>query len=392
VQTRGELDLVKQAADLQVELEFGDTRGQGKLRFASFESPQISANLHFNVLAPALLALAGPDAAAADAAAASDAAADAGAGHPGAGHPGAGHPGAISNDDSPDPDPGAEQALPLNAIRAMDTRVVLSIDRAIFAGHVVKKLQVKLRAVDGIVKINSLTGKLHGGELAMTATINAQHNTARLNTKGGLIGMDIAKALKAVDAEPVMSGKADLDWRLGSRGTSSAQLLEAMRGPIKLAGSGVTLHQLGIEKLLCEAVALANGESLAEVLPDSTRFKTLSADLKMNRGELQMKPLRAELSQVKLTGEGALDLLKQDFSVTFTARLSPGLAELDPACRVNERITAIGWPVNCEGSITGDPAGWCSVDSQQIIEDLATREVQRKLEKEAGKFLDKFLN
>ena len=105
-----------------------------------------------------------------------------------------------------------------------------------------------------------------------------------------------------------------------------------------------------------------------------------------------MKPLRAELSQVKLKGEGAMDLLKQDFSATFTARLSPGLAKLDPACRVNERITAIGWPVNCKGSITGDPAGWCGVDSQKIIADLAVGEVQRKFEKEAGKYLDKFLN
>jgi hypothetical protein len=153
--------------------------------------------------------------------------------------------------------------------------------------------------------------------------------------------------------------------------------------------SEVILQSLGIEKMLCEAVALVNRESLTETLSDNSQFETLSIKLKMNSGKLRMQALKAELSHASLSGEGALDILSQDFKATFTARLSPSLAELDPACRVNDRLTAIGWPVDCKGSVSGDPAQWCSVDSQKIIEDMATREVQRKVEKEAGKYLDK---
>ena len=51
---------------------------------------------------------------------------------------------------------------------------------------------------------------------------------------------------------------------------------------------------------------------------------------------------------------------------------------------------AIDWPVKCKGNTSEDPAKWCGVDTQEIIEDLAKNEAQRTIEKEAGKLLDKF--
>ncbi len=362
VSANGAIDLMKQAADLQIELSLGEIRGDGALRYASFETPQINANMHFNQFDPALLALAGPDAAV-----------------------------AADNEPSSGASDG-DQALPLNAIRAIDTKAILLIDQANFAGHSVKKMQVKLRAVDGIVKINSLTGSVHGGKLKMKATFNGKHNTAKLNTKGGLTGMGIGLALQAMGSEPVMTGKADLQWQLNSTGSTSNQLIEHMKGPIDLQTSKVVLKNLGIEKMLCQAVAMANQESLKAKLPDTTQFENLSVKLRMNQGKVQMKPFRAELANIKLTGEGTLDILPQNFKATFAASLSPGLGKLDPACRVNDRLTAIAWPLSCEGSLDGDPAGWCGVDSQQIIEDLATEEAKHQLEKEGSKLLDKLFN
>ena len=332
------------------------------MRYASFETPQINAKMHFNQFDPALLALAGPDAAVAADKEPSSSASD------------------------------GDQALPLNAIRAIDTKAILSIDQANFSGHIVKKMQVKLRAVDGIVRINSLTGSVHGGKLSMKATFNGKHNTAKLNTKGGLTGMGIGLALQAMGSEPVMTGKADLQWQLNSNGSTSNQLIERMKGPIDLQTRKVVLKNMGIEKMLCEAVAMANQQSLKAKLPDTTQFENLSAKLRMNEGKVQMKPFRAELANVKLKGEGALNILPQDFKATFTASLSPGLGKLDPACRVNDRLTAIAWPLNCKGSLDGDPASWCGVDSQQIIEDLATKEAKHQLEKEGSKLLDKLFN
>lgn len=71
--------------------------------------------------------------------------------------------------------------------------------------------------------------------------------------------------------------------------------------------------------------------------------------------------------------------------------MSPALAELDPACRVNKRLTDIEWPVKCKGSLADEPAKWCGVDVEEIVADMARNEVQRKVKKEASRLFDKLL-
>lgn len=203
--------------------------------------------------------------------------------------------------------------------------------------------------------------------------------------------MSISEALKAANAKTVVKGNADLNWKLKSSGRTVNQLIEAMTGPINLATQEVEISDLGVEKMLCEAVAITNREKLAVELPESTRFEALSLAMNMGDGLLIMNPLRADLSNLKLSGSGSLNILSQEFEATFGAALSEGLAAVDPACRVNKRLVGIEWPVNCAGKISEDPGEWCSVNSQKIIKQMASKEIERKIEKEAGKLLDKFL-
>ncbi len=357
LQTRGEVDLAGQVADLALSLSSGETRGEGSLRYARFESPQIDTRLKLNLLNPALLALAGPEAAARS-----------------------GGDTATSNGDQP---------LPLDAIRAIDTRAELAIDQATFDAHTISELQTNLRIVDGVIQISSLTGVLHGGQLQAQAVFNGKHNTATFDTSGQLAQLDIAAALAATGAKPVLTGSASLEWQLASKGRTSKELLASLNGPIKLATSRVVLQDTSVEHMLCQAVALTNQEQLTATFPTSTAFKTLGADIQLSDGKARLAPLRAELPQVTLKGTGNLDLLSKDFKATFKARLSPELETLDRACRVSKRLTDIDWPVDCKGNANDDPAKWCSVDTAEIIEDLGKNEAKRKLQKEAGKLLDK---
>ena len=362
LELKGLYDISKQVADLELAIDLGATQGKGKLRFASFESPQIDTTLHLNLLDPALLVLAGPDAAAAAPTAA------------------------------PTADTGAatgDEPLPLGALRGIDTRANLTIDQARFEGHVVHNAKIQLRAVDGLIKINTMTGTLHGGELDMTASLNAQHSSAKLNTKGGLKRLEISEALIAMESEPSVSGKANLTWKINGSGATQNELIKALSGPISLTTKKVVLKDMSIEKQLCQAVALVNGQSLSKKLPHQSQFESLFIKLKLNDGKLMMKPLNAKLASMSLTGKGVVDLLKQDFSAEFEANISSELADLDPACKVDERLTSIEWPLNCKGKLSDDPAGWCSVDTGDIIADMATYEAKRQIKKESGKLLNK---
>jgi|GEM_PF-807001 len=375
VATSGTVDISRQIADLQLQADIADTRAEGQLRYASYESPQIDADLHLNRFTPALIAIAGADAAAADAAAA----------------------GAASNDNGEESAAGEGTPLPLDALRVMDTRANLRIDEVLWDGHRVTDLTAKLRVVKGEAILPTVTGTVHGGKLDMKANLNAKHSLAKLNTQGSLSAVDINEALAAAEVKPMMSGKASLSWKLHGQGNSSGALTNSLRGPIDLQTEEAMLLGMGVEKMLCEAVALINQEALSAEFPADSRFDALSVKIMMGDGKATLQPLQARLADIRLLGKGALDITSMDFDTTFTAKLLPGLSKLDPACRVNERITAIDWPVVCEGNVAGEPAQWCSVDSGEILSDMAEYELKRKaqekiedkLGEDAGKALKK---
>ncbi len=125
--------------------------------------------------------------------------------------------------------------------------------------------------------------------------------------------------------------------------------------------------------------------SLAADFPNSSAFEELSVKINLGKGKAKLQPLKAKFPDIRLSGKGTLDIVTMDFDTNFAAKLSPGLAKLDPACRVNDSITAIEWPVSCKGNVTGEPGDWCSVDTADIIEDLAGNELKRKAQKEVEK-------
>ena len=354
IDTSGEVDINRQVADLNLIATIGDTKAEGQLRYAAFESPQIDTQLRLNLFTPALLALAGPEAAAAEATA-------------------------------PVPEDTQDTPLPLDALRLMDTRADLSIDKVIWGAHIVDNLKAKMRVNKGAANFPSITGDIHGGRLDMKASLNAKHSLAKVNTKGGISNIDIAKVLVASEVEPILTGKANLAWKLNGQGNTSGAITQTLKGPIDLQTQEAVLKDMAVEKMLCEGVALVNQESLAADFPTSSAFEELSVKINLGKGKARLQPLKATFPDIRLSGKGTMDIVSMDFDTTFAAKLSPGLAKLDPACRVNESITAIEWPVNCVGNVTGEPGEWCSVDTAEIIEDLAGNEIKRKAQKEVEK-------
>ncbi len=360
LRTNGVVDLNRQSADLQLALTLGATRGNGTLRYASFESPQIDSVLQFNLLDPALLALAGPDAVAL------------------AGNEST----AVSGD----------QSLPLDALRAIDAHTVVTIEQARFGAHTVNNMQAKLLALDGLIQVTALSGDLHGGKLKASGTLNGKHNAVTLETSGSLNRLDIATVLSATESKLAATGNATLNWELHSQGNSENALTAALHGPIKFTTEEVVVKDVGVEQLLCQTVALSNREQLTATFPVDTRFTTLAADIQVAAGKATLTPLRAELSGVALSGSGNYDLLSKNFDAALKARLSPELEQLDHACRISKRLLAIDLPINCSGSVGTEPAQWCRVDATKIVQDLTVNEGLEKLEKKASRFLDKLLN
>ncbi|MEQ8514473.1 MAG: AsmA family protein, partial [Chromatocurvus sp.] len=350
----GGLDINTQVAELTLAFTVEQMRGNGSLRYAAFESPQIDADLSVNEFNPALLVLAAPEAAAEAAA----------------------------------PNDTGSTTLPYDALRSIDSAARLRIDRVVLDQHVLSNVTATLRAREGKITLSPVQGTLHDGDIDFTAELNARYNPATLTTQGSVESLDIASAVRAMSTTVGASGRAGLTWEISARGDSTEALTASLTGPIRLRTDAVTVQGINAQRQFCEAVALVNQESLTTTFPPNTDFSELKADINLAEGQARLDPLSAELPALGLTGNGTLDLAAQDFRASIRASIRD-TAGLDPACRVNERLAALRWPVECKGNLADAPASWCRVDTGEILKDLAEGEVKRQVEKEAGKLLKK---
>lgn len=350
----GSVDINSQVANLNLAFTVDQMLGSGTLRYAEFESPQIDAELSINEFNPALLALAGPAAAA----------------------------------QAEQPADAGPITLPYDVLRSIDTAARLHIDRVVFDQHVISDVVASLRAHEGRITLDPAQGTLHDGDIDFSAELDARYNPATLTTQGSLENLDIASVVRASSNAVAASGRAGINWDISATGDSGDALLASLSGPIRLRTDAVTVEGVNVQHQFCQAVALVNQESLTATFQPDTVFSQLEADINLADGQARLDPLSATLPALGLTGNGTLDLTSQDFRASIRASVSDTVG-LDPACRVNERLADLRWPVECNGNLADEPASWCRVDTSEIIKDLAEGEARRQVEKEAGKLLQK---
>lgn len=350
----GTVDLRRQRADLALDFALADARGSGDLVYARFQSPQIDAQLSANRLSPALLALGGPGAAAAPAA------------------------------------PAA--AVPYDALRGLDTRARLHLGEVTVGAHRLRAVDATLRAVEGTVTISDATARLHGGEVALTATLDARYAPASVDSEGSVRGLSLGRLLEALEVGLAARGSADLDWTLTSRGGDADALLRALAGPLRLRTEAVTLEDIGLEATFCGVVALLRQEALTATFPTDTAFTRLEADARLDGGSARLARLEASTAALDLAGDGRLGLVDGDFEATLAARLAPGFGERDRACRLDERLAALTWPVSCRGNIADEPRRWCRLDTATLVERALREEAESRLRDRAGKLLEQLFD
>ncbi|MEL7044167.1 MAG: AsmA family protein [Pseudomonadota bacterium] len=361
----GDFNIQTQIAEVDIALQSDGLAGDGKLRFASFESPQIDASLNLSELTPALLVLAGPEAAAAEAEATETAPEETSSSGP--------------------------TSLPLHSLRMIDTKADLRIARVTVDAHVLENVEAGLRVVDGVATLDPVKANLHGGAIDFKAVFNGRYNTAQLSTEGSVADFDVGQATAALDAGVEASGTAMLNWSLNGQGADGDALIGSLNGPIGFSTEDITVVGIAMQQMVCRGVALVNQEALSGEFPVDTHFDALSADIQLEDGVARLDPLTAQLPAVGLTGNGNLDIASGDLRASLRAQLADGLGELDPACRINERYTELRWPVECKGNLSGDPGEWCGIDATEIVKDLAEGELKRKAGEEAGRLLKNLL-
>ncbi|MDX2351625.1 AsmA family protein [Stutzerimonas xanthomarina] len=265
----------------------------------------------------------------------------------------------IGSGTTPLPDKPTQQAwssttaLPVSALRNLDTRINLSIDNLTAMKLPVDSFALKARTAGGLLTLEQLRGGLYNGRVEASASLDVRPQVPLITAQTRLARVPIEGLLQSQGEEVVIKGLLNLDSDIRTQGNSQQAWIDNLNGKIGFIIDNGILVDANLEQQLCRAIATLNRKPLSsEPRGKDTPFRELKGNLTLRNGVASNPDLKVSIPGLTVNGEGDVDLrvLGMDYRIGLVIEGDKGDMP-DPACAVNERYVGIEWPLRCRGPL-----------------------------------------
>ncbi len=295
----------------------------------------------------------------------------------------------------------SREPIDLSALTLLDGDVNLRAGALIYREHRLENADVSARLADGVLRVERLTGLLHGGQADGTMTVVAA-NPATYDLSLAVENFSVASLL-GLDGPLGAVGTGSMRFEGGSAGATAAALIAALRGQ-----GGLTLTDLDIRAGQVRGTALAGilepvaalnelAGSLLGGLGASQRLADLESRFAIDQGRLTFDPLRLVSALYEGTLAGDIDLMDWTINADGVADLtdSPLKAALGSIIKLPDQLPvsiagALDSPsVNIQTAGLPSGAGDLGAQAEEAIRELApeAEKVIRDVAPEAERIL-----
>lgn len=273
----------------------------------------------------------------------------------------------------------SETALPLESLRQLKMNGQVRMDTMTVKGMRMQDITLTVQAQDGQIDISPLQGRLYGGTLDSSATVDVRGKTPILRSKATLNTIEVQSLLQDLSGKGLLSGLATVHTSIATQGLDSTALLQALNGNLQLnlkngsfQGADL-LHQIRSTYLVLKGKAPAASDS------QQTKFSSLDFGADIAQGKIRKSDLKLISSLFSVQGSGQLDLIHRSLDyllkVNFDRDLSgeyPELADLE-----GKEI-----PLDVQGSLMDPRFGLNKETLLKIIgQDTISKEIDRGVKK-----------
>ena len=200
--------------------------------------------------------------------------------------------------------------IELDFLTAFDADVTLAANSLSWASARIEEPRVKLALRDSVLGVNRLSGRLFGGALAASGSVEATE-TPRFRIAAQLAGADFKQATAAGGASR-LEGSFDLDASLAAAGGSPHELISRLDGTVSLRGRDGVINGVNVAAVnqrLAQMKGLGDLASLLKVATNgSTRYSKLEGGFKVADGVAHSDDLRLVVEGGDGSGTATVDL------------------------------------------------------------------------------------
>ena len=297
---------------------------------------------------------------------------------------------------APKPDAGPTNVpapLPVGPLRDLDLALRVAANQLIVSGQSINTAQVSMMVRDGIADIEYVRGVLHEGQLDTRITLNARRPIVEADVEGGLKGVNMDLLLASAGNPDAATGRIELAWDIDTEGASSTDLITALNGDFSAEGQDLVFNKIGVQNLVCTAIATVNKTPPIKGLPTNTPISELSLALDFDDGAGDIETLRFATPGVAMKGSGDIALDTLDYRFRLAGQVNNDIKEVNPQCAIDQRYAGVDWPVDCTGNLSSESGPACQIDiasvAEQMLKNEAQQQFQEVIEEKAGAFMKK---
>ena len=203
--------------------------------------------------------------------------------------------------------------IELDFLTPFDADVTVAANSLSWASWRIEEPRVKLALKDSVLSVSRLSGRLFGGALAASGSIEASE-TPRFRVAAQLAGADFKQAMAAAGTGR-LEGAFDLDGSLMAAGASPQELVSSLDGTVSLRGRDGTINGVNVPAVnqrLAQVKGIGDLASLLKAATSgSTRFSKLEGTFKVADGIARSDNLQLVADGGDGTGTATVDLPNQ---------------------------------------------------------------------------------
>ena len=211
------------------------------------------------------------------------------------------------------------------ALRAFNARMTLTADQLQWRGMHFTQVKSDISNQQGLLTIGQMQGNLDGGQLSLPGFLDARGDRTKASFQPKLDNVEIGSILKAFDYSLNLTGKLSLTGDFAGEKIDADDFRRSWQGQAQIQMADSRAEGLNFQQLVQRAVARSTSNVQAqENYDNATRLDSFSTVLALDNGLVTLRRMQGQSELITLTGQGELNLLKEECDMSFNVRVLGG--------------------------------------------------------------------
>ncbi|WP_434639855.1 outer membrane assembly protein AsmA [Klebsiella sp. I138] len=211
-----------------------------------------------------------------------------------------------------------------NSLRGFTAHMSLTADQLQWRGMTFTQVKSDISNQLGLLTVNQLQGELDGGQISLPGTLDVRGDASQASFQPKLDNVEIATILKAFNYSLNLTGKLSLTGDFAGERIDADDFRRRWDGDAQIQMANTRTEGLNFQQLVQQAVERSTSVQAQENYDNATRLDAMSSELQLAQGLVTLKSLQGQSEMMALTGQGELNLLKEDCDMRFNVRVLGG--------------------------------------------------------------------